>query len=103
MENKENKKVEFEAPENKNAEATQQVETTKKPWYKKWWGKALIAAGVVGVGVGTTVVIKKCRKSTTANNAVEVEEETTKDVQAPRENRDRGFGDRRREFNKHQQ
>lgn len=100
---KETKKVEFEAPENKKAEATQQVETTKKPWYKKWWGKALIAAGVVGVGVGTAVAIKKCRKSTTtANNAVEVEE-TTKDVQAPRENRDRGFGDRRRDFNKNQQ
>ena len=98
---KETKKVEFEAPENKNAEATQQVETTKKPWYKRWWGKALIAAGVVGVGVvGTTVAIK-CRKSTTttANNAVEVEE--TKDVQTPRENR--GFGDRRREFKNHQQ
>ena len=96
--------MEFEAPENKNAEATQQVvETTKKPWYKKWWGKTLIAAGVVGVGVGTAVAIKKCRKSTTANNAVEVEEETTKDVQAPRENnRDRGFG--RREFkNQNQQ
>ena len=36
------------------------------------------------------------------SNAVEVEE-TTKDVQAPRENRDRGFGDRRRDFNKNQQ
>lgn len=97
---KETKKVEFEAPENKNAEATQQVET-KKPWYKKWWGRTLIVAGVVGVGVGTAVAIKKCRKSTTANNAVEVEE-TTKDVQAPRENRDRGFGDRRREFKNQQ-
>ena len=40
--------------------------------------------------------------TTTANNAVEVEE-TTKDVQTPRENRDRGFEDRRREFNKNQQ
>lgn len=99
MEKENKKQVEFEAPENKNAEATQQVETTtKKPWYKKWWGRTLIAAGVVGVGVGTAVAIKKCRKSTTADNAVEVEEK--KDV-TPRENRgDRGFG--RREFKNQQ-
>lgn len=85
----------FTAPVENAAE--QQVE--KKPWYKKPWGKIMIAAAV-GLGVvGTAVAIKKLKGTeteTATDNAVEVEEQK----ETPRENnrRDR-FESRREKWN----
>lgn len=99
---KEIKKEEFVAPvENENVAEEQQV---KKPWYKRTWGKVVIAAAAIGIGVGTAVAVKKLKgtsTSTATDNAVEVEEQ--KDA-APREsnnnfNRRERFEQRRKEWN----
>ena len=98
---KEIKKEEFVAPvENENVAEEQQV---KKPWYKRTWGKVVIAAAAIGIGVGTAVVVKKLKgtpASTATDNAVEVEEQTK---ETPRENnnfnRRERFEQRRKEWN----
>lgn len=85
----------FTAPVENAAE--QQVE--KKPWYKKTWGKIMIAAAAIGIGIGTAVAVKKLKGTeteTATDNAVEVEEQK----ETPRENnrRDR-FESRREKWN----
>lgn len=93
----------FTAPVENAAE--QQVE--KKPWYKKTWGKLVIAAAAVSLGVvGTAVAVKKLKGTTdtetATDNAVEVEEQQK---ETPRENnnsrRDR-FESRRQQWNNQQ-
>ena len=99
MENNTKKeKQQFTAPVENAAE--QQVE--KKPWYKKTWGKIVIAAAAIGIGVGTAVAVKKLKGTTdtetATDNAVEVEEQQK---ETPRENnsrRDR-FESRRQQWN----
>lgn len=99
-ENVKKEEQQFTAPvENENAAVEQQV---KKPWYKKTWGKIVIAAAAIGLGVGTAVAVKKLKGTETAtDNAVEVEEQK----ETPRENnnnrRDR-FESRRQQWNNQQ-
>lgn len=97
MENNVKDEQKFTAPvENANA-AEQQVEN--KPWYKKTWGKLVIAAAAIGLGMGAAVVVNKLKGTTetTTDNSVEVEEQK----ETPRENNNRRdrFEARREKWN----
>lgn len=102
-ENVKKEEQQFTAPvENENV-AEQQV---KKPWYKKTWGKLVIAAAAVGLGVvGTAVAVKKLKGTTNietaTDNAVEVEEQQK---ETPRDNNSRRerFEARRQQWNNQQ-
>ena len=92
------KEEQFTAPV-ENADAAEQ-QVANKPWYKKTWGKIMIAAAAIGFGVGAAVVVNKLKGTTetTTDNSVEVEEQK----ETPRENnnnrRDR-FEARREKWN----
>lgn len=92
------KDEQFTAP----VEAAVEQQVEKKPWYRKPWGKIVIAAAAIGLGVGTAVAVKKLKGTTetATDNAVEVEEQK----ETPRDNNNRRdrFEARRERWNNQQ-
>lgn len=98
MENVKKEEQQFTAPVENAAEQEQQVE--KKPWYKKTWGKIMIAAAAVGLGVVGAVAVKKLKTTeTSTDNSVEVEEQKETPRENNNNNRRERFEARRQQWN----